>query len=268
MIQKILMRTAADLAAHIGAKAIVSFAEPYPFDSEIPVIWVQDLHIDVLKELTMQDIFEVSERHLLDAAVQIYLSRRFEEGQVVGVLPYAILIYDIKQARNFINIREYEDIVPRDIIFAAISLATEIGVQGREGRPVGTAFIIGDADEIFAHSHQGILNPFLGQKPEDCDIKNRDNWESIKEFSLLDGVFVVDINGIIRAAGRYLDMDGGCIRMPAGLGGRHRAAAAITSKLPVIGVTLSESGGIVRVFRDGECKLSINSDLRIVRHDQ
>ncbi|NYT05009.1 MAG: hypothetical protein GKC04_01350 [Methanomicrobiales archaeon] len=265
MIARVLMETAEELAERIGAQAIVSFLEPAEYESAIPVIWVQDLQIDVLKELTMQDIFEVSEHHLLDAAVQIYLSRRFSEGQVVGVLPYAILIYDIKEGRDFVNVREYEDIVPRDVIFAALSLAMEIGVQGREGHPIGTAFIIGDPDAIFSQSHQAILNPFIGQRYEDCDIKNRDNWESIKEFAQLDGVFVIDCNGIIRAAGRYLDMDGSCIRLPGGLGGRHRAAAAVTQKLPVVGVTISESGGIVRVFRDGECKLSIDSDLRIIR---
>ncbi len=34
------------------------------------------------------------------------------------------------------------------------------------------------------------------------------NWESIKEFAQLDGVFVIDETGIIHAAGRYLDVDG------------------------------------------------------------
>ena len=40
------------------------------------------------------------------------------------------------------------------------------------------------------------------------NVLDKRNWESIKEFAQLDGVFVVDENGIIHAAGRYLDVDG------------------------------------------------------------
>jgi DNA integrity scanning protein DisA with diadenylate cyclase activity len=53
------------------------------------------------------------------------------------------------------------------------------------------------------------------------------------------------------------------INLPGGLGGRHRATAAITKDIPVVGVTVSESGGVVRVFRDGACKLSIRTDVRV-----
>ncbi|HOD86224.1 MAG TPA: DNA integrity scanning protein DisA nucleotide-binding domain protein [Methanoculleus sp.] len=51
--------------------------------------------------------------------------------------------------------------------------------------------------------------------------------------------------------------------LPSGLGGRHRATASITREIPAIGITVSESGGVVRLFREGECKLSIRSDIRL-----
>jgi diadenylate cyclase len=263
MSSKLMMKAAAEIAGSVGARALVSFLEPFDFSAQVPGIWVRELQLDVLKELTMQDILEVSERHLLDAAVQIYLSRRFEEGRVVGVFPYAIVIFDIKEGKDFINVREFEDIIPRDVMHAVLTLALEIGHEGREGRRVGTAFIIGDGDAIFQNSHQAILNPFQGQDMDHCDIKNKDNWESVKEFAQLDGIFVVNPEGCILAAGRYLDVNASTIKLPGGLGGRHRAAAAITQKIAVIGVTVSESGGIVRVFRDGKCHLSIRSDLRL-----
>jgi diadenylate cyclase len=263
MTDQLLMESALKMAKKIDAKAIVSFLRPFHFPSDIPVIWVEELQLDVLKELTMQDILEVSERHILDAAVQIYLSRRFESGVVIGVFPYALLIYDIKEGKDFINVKEYEDIVPRDVMHAVLTLAMEIGVEGREGHPLGTAFIIGDGKAILRHSHQAILNPFQGHDRESCDIKKRDNWESIKEISQIDGIFAVDYDGTILAAGRYLDVDASGLKLPGGLGGRHRATAAITRMIPVVGVAISESGGLVRVFRNGECTLTLRSDVKV-----
>lgn len=264
MNTELMMNTAIEVAGKIDAKAIVSFTKPYACHSPVPIIWVQELQLDVLKDLTMQDILEVCEHHMLDAAIQLYLTRRLEHGVVVGVFPYAILIYDIAEGKNFVNVKDFEDIVPRDVMYAVLSLAIEIAIEGREGRPIGTAFIIGDGEAIFRRSHQSIINPYEGQPPAVADIKNRENWESIKEFAQLDGMFVVSREGTILAAGRYLDMASQNIHLPGGLGGRHRATAAITQDIPVVGITVSESGGVVRVFRDGSCKLSIRTDARVI----
>lgn len=258
-----MMHSASSIAKEIGARAIVSFLDPFSFESEIPVIWVEDLQLDVLKDLTMHDILEVSEKHLHDAAVQIYLSKQFEEGVVVGVFQHAIITFDIKEESSFINVRDFEDIVPRDVMSAVLKVALEISRQGREGRHIGTAFIVGDENVIYQHSYQAIINPYKGQRPEDCDIRNEHNWESIKEFAQLDGVFIVNTEGRIVSAGRYLNINAGTVKLPGGMGGRHLATAAITTDLPVVGVTVSESGGVVRIFRDGGCVLTIRSDINI-----
>lgn len=266
MNSDLMLATACEIAAKIGARAVVSFVDLIspPSDSpDIPIIRVQELQLDVLKDLTMHDILEVSERHMLDAAVHIYLQRNLESGLVVGVFPYAIIVYDIEEGRNFINLKDFSDIVSREVLHAVLTLALEIAVEGREGRAIGTAFIIGEPEEIFKHSHQAILNPYQGQPAALRDIKNKDNWESVKEFAQLDGVFVVDKSGEIRSAGRYLDVTGRGISLPGGLGGRHRATASITCEIPAVGITVSESGGMVRVFRDGTCKIGIRSDIRI-----
>ncbi|PKL62537.1 MAG: hypothetical protein CVV31_05370 [Methanomicrobiales archaeon HGW-Methanomicrobiales-2] len=262
----LMLVTACEVAAKIGALAVVSFVDPIPLPPgtpEVPIIRVQELQLDVLKDLTMHDILEVSERHMLDAAIHLYLRRNLQSGLVVGVFPYAVVIYDIEEGKSFINLKDFSDVAPREVLHAALSLALEIAVEGREGRAIGTAFIIGDPEEIFKHSHQAILNPYQGQPAALRDIKNKDNWESVKEFAQLDGVFVIDKNGEVRSAGRYLDVTGRGISLPGGLGGRHRATASITHEIPVIGITVSESGGMVRIFRDGNCKISIRSDIRL-----
>jgi diadenylate cyclase len=33
--------------------------------------------------------------------------------------------------------------------------------------------------------------------------------------------------------------------------------------IPVVGVAISESGGLVRVFRNGECTLTLRSDVKV-----
>jgi len=262
-MKETLMSAASSLAEEVDAKAIVSFIEPIEFKCPIPVIWVEDLQLDVLRDLTMHDILEISERHLHDAAVQIYLSQEYAEGKVIGVFPYAILIYDITRDKDFISVTEFDDLVPRDVMRAVLQLAMEIAVEGREGRSIGTAFIIGDVDEINLHSQAAIINPFQGHRREVRDITVENNWESFKEFAQLDGVFVVDREGIIQSAGRYITARSDGLNMPHGMGGRHRATAALTNLISAIGVTVSESGGMVRVFRSGECKLTIRSDVRI-----
>ncbi|MDH7593341.1 MAG: diadenylate cyclase [Methanomicrobiales archaeon] len=263
MNDELMMRTAIQVATELKAAAIVSFTRPVEISSTTPIVWVQELQLDILKDLTMADILEVCEQHMLDAAIQLYLSRRLEDGLVVGVFPYAILIYDMAEGKNFINMKEYEDIVPRDVMYAVLRLAQEIAIEGREGRSIGTAFIIGDRDQIFSRSRQSVLNPFEGHDLSSRDIRNRENWESIKEFAQLDGVFVISRDGYVLAAGRYLDLKTQQAMLPAGLGGRHRAIASITKEIPSVGVTVSESGGVVRVFRDGICTLSMRSDIRV-----
>ena len=121
------------------------------------------------------------------------------------------------------------------------------------GKPVGTAFIIGDSEAVLQKSHQLILNPLEGHPTEVRLITKMENWETIKELAQLDGAFVVDKEGVVLSAGRYIDMKMKSVgTLPKGFGTRHNAATAITKKTKAIAVILSKSGGEVRVFKDGE----------------
>lgn len=92
----------------------------------------------------------------------------------------------------------------------------------------------------------------MGHEIDECDILNHRNWESVKEFSQLDGVFIVSRDGIIHAAGRYLDINSKDVQIDKGLGGRHVSAAAITNTTNSIAITLSKSGGTVRIYDNGK----------------
>ncbi|HMK16408.1 MAG TPA: diadenylate cyclase, partial [Methanomicrobiales archaeon] len=143
------------------------------------------------------------------------------------------------------------DIRP-EVFEAAFTIAVEISREGREGKPVGTAFVLGDAPEVLARSKQLILNPFEGHGREERMVTNRGIVENVKGFALLDGVFVISGDGVIESAGRYLTIDTSDVRIPMGLGTRHGSVAGITRATDSVGIVVSQSGGRISVFRRGE----------------
>jgi DNA integrity scanning protein DisA with diadenylate cyclase activity len=69
-------------------------------------------------------------------------------------------------------------------------------------------------------------------------------------LSQLDGAFVIDEDGTVVAACRYLDVPTSNVDVPLGLGSRHVAAASISKQLGIFAIVVSQSG-IVRAFYDG-----------------
>ena len=138
------------------------------------------------------------------------------------------------------------------VIDTVFHIALEIAKEGREGRQVGTAFVIGDTDTVLKFSRQLILNPFQGHKDEDRTITNAEMKECIKELAQLDGAFIVRGNGIVEAAARYITLDTSKVTIPPGHGTRHSSIAAITQETKSIGIIVSQSGGKISLIRDGK----------------
>jgi len=130
-----------------------------------------------------------------------------------------------------------------------LKLAIELAREGREGKPVGTLFVVGDTDTVMHHSRPAVLNPFEGHPEKDRNVLDESLWETAKEFAQIDGAFVVRGDGVVVAAGRYVDTEGKVDVQP-GLGGRHIAAASITRISKALAVVVSSSGTI-RVFKGG-----------------
>jgi DNA integrity scanning protein DisA with diadenylate cyclase activity len=263
MSTELMLQKGIELAEAIHAVGVIAFLPRTPYSSSVEVFWADEGYLDIWKDLTMHQALESVQQHIRDAAVQVSLEKDLTEGTLVGVFSHAILVYSIEDAAGMIDLESFGSIVSKPVMKAALTLAMEIGAEGREGRAVGTAFIIGDGDLILANSHQLILNPYWGHPREITSVMKRENWESVKEFAQLDGIFVIDRDGSVLAAGRYMDVDSRSVTLPGGLGGRHRAVAAITKLLPVAGIIISESGGIVRLYRNGVCQLSLRSDVSI-----
>jgi DNA integrity scanning protein DisA with diadenylate cyclase activity len=152
--------------------------------------------------------------------------------------------------------------VQPEILEALIDLAVTIGVEGWEGRPVGALFIIGDSNKVMEQSRPLSLNPFQGYSEDERNMMSPEVRRALRAFAVLDGAFVIREDGVVLAAGRYLNFDEKDVRVPLGLGSRHMAAAGMTHETEAIAVVVSQTSGAVRVFRHGRAVLELSSRAR------
>jgi diadenylate cyclase len=183
---------------------------------------------------------------------------RNEKGHIIEILCIGNDITDRKRTGEVrISTDTWKDIVVADtdiqeeVFDAVFHICTEISIEGREGKSVGTTFLIGDAENVMAKSRQISLNAFEGQKPESRLITNHDIKENIKEFAQLDGAFVIDGNGYIEAQSRYITVDTSNVTLPKGMGTRHNSVAAMTQVTNAVGIVVSQSGGGLTIFKNG-----------------
>jgi len=141
--------------------------------------------------------------------------------------------------------------IREEVFDSVLHICMEIAKEGREGKQVGTAFIIGDSDAVLVKSKQLILNPFEGHPAADRMITNHDIKENVKELAQLDGAFIIRGDGRIEAAARYITIDTSKVGIPKGLGTRHSSVAGITLVTSAIGIVLSQSGGKISIFKNG-----------------
>lgn len=163
---------------------------------------------------------------------------------------------DVCTKQRRINLKTLEEV---------IVLAIEIAREGREGKKIGTLFVISDSERVLQHSRCMILDPLANHPEELRHVENSDLRETIKELAQLDGAFVVSDSGIFLSACRYIDTWTEGIRLPLGLGSRHMAAASITKRTNAVAVVVSESS-IVRVFDDGEIVAEILPELWLIQN--
>jgi len=147
--------------------------------------------------------------------------------------------------------------VRTEIFEELITIATEIASTGREGKPIGAIFVLGDSDTVMQLSRQMIFNPFQGYPEEERNILDPKLKETVREFSALDGAFIIKDDGVILAAGRHLNAVLEDEALPQGLGARHAAAAGITNVTDSTAIVISESTGAVRIFRNGKIFMEI-----------
>jgi diadenylate cyclase len=143
----------------------------------------------------------------------------------------------------------------QSVIKAILELAIGLGKSGQKGKPVGALFSIGDAGTVMNSSRSLSYNPF-----DQSHVHAGDPIVSVmlKEFSRLDGAFIISDAGKIVSAYQYLEPSIDTLDIPKGLGTRHNAAAAITDETEAIAIVLSEGDSRVRGFKSGDLIFNID----------
>jgi diadenylate cyclase len=176
----------------------------------------------------------------------------------------SIFVIDVGREFEILTSEHLVDLTEKvypEVFGAILNLSIELAAQGREGRKVGTSFIIGDHDRVLQFSRQMIINPFMGYSEAERNVLNPELKETLKEFSAIDGAFIIKEDGTIITAGRHLSAALENKDFPQGLGSRHIAAAGITGLTKATAIVLSESTGNVSIFKNGKIFVTIEKPI-------
>ncbi|MEM6690890.1 MAG: diadenylate cyclase [Planctomycetota bacterium] len=155
------------------------------------------------------------------------------------------------------DLQMIESRVPLPTLKAVVDVAAQIGREGREGKPVGTLFVVGDTRRVLEHSSDLGVDPYRGYNKSFRNLLDARVQDDVKEVAQLDGAFVVGGDGVIERSRQLIEVSHENLTMTKGLGTRHWAAAAITKKTKAISVVVSQSTGTVRLYQDGNLVMRI-----------
>lgn len=281
-----LIRTAAGLYERLGALGVLVIADPLPhLDDGLGALLEQGRvivacrHPEVCREASRGGKVRTIELPDVRLGRSDQIKLAIVIGMTQGILPAdgrlvvlvgrhasatidTIMVVDLRHEGELLQAAAATDVartVRPAVFHSVLRLAMEIASDGREGKKVGTIFVIGQHERVLALSRALIFNPFHGYPEEERNITNPAIWETIKEFAALDGAFLIRDDGVVIAAGRYLTASlPGEETVALGLGSRHAAAAGITALVDgAIAVVVSQSNGAVRVYRGGKAVLEI-----------
>lgn len=166
---------------------------------------------------------------------------------------YGIFIIEVSRILYRIAKFKLTEFMEHELVLEKIiEICEEIRKEGREGKMIGTLFVIGDEEELKPYLKPLILNPFYGYPEELRDIINQNLNETIKEFAQLDGAFIISNKGILLSAGTYVNIDTNNVKKYLGWGTKHLTAAAITERTKSIAVVVSQSGNLIKIFKGGK----------------
>jgi diadenylate cyclase len=281
-INQLIMEFACKFAQEINAKAILLYSE---VAQDIPWEKDNDKYCDVILIARGDDDVPKNIKHLKKiihiprvsftrlSQIKIAITKGisagyFDKGDklvcLTGIPKFgyvdSVFIIDVGKEFEILTSGEVTDFfegVNPEVFETVLNIAVELAAQGREGRSVGTIFILGDIEKVLQLSRQMIMNPFMGYEEDERNILDHTLRETIKEYSALDGAFIVRSDGVLVTAGRHLSAAFEGKDFPKGLGSRHIAAAGITSVTNAIAIVVSESSGTVRIFKNGKIFVDI-----------
>ncbi len=281
-LSQVVLQTACTIANMVKARALflcsdsakhVSLIEPLLEKTEIVLVTRNPEGIDEdwpsVKNLLHLPNIALTRMGQIKIAVLMGLSEGIVNGKdrivCVTGLPRLhqldnILVLDLGKEFELLTTNKGANMVGSvrpEVFEGVLSLAIELANQGREGKPVGTIFTLGDHEKVLQLSRQLVINPFHGYPEQERNILDPNLRETIREFSAIDGAFVVRDDGVVMAAGRHLNAALEEGELPRGLGSRHVAGAGITAVTDAVAIAISESDGTVRIFKQGSIFMEI-----------
>lgn len=226
-------------------------------------VWVNMPAAAVFDKLTQAVVEAVADDILMPGAEVVAIYSGLEAGKIDSISH--IHLEEHLGKLNGRDLRQLETNVPLDTLKAVVDLALEIGRVGREGKPVGTIFVIGDTRRVLQHCHPAGFDPVHGYKRAERSLQDPKVREAIKEIAQLDGASVISADGKIERACQIIDASHANLTLSKGLGTRHWAAAAVTRVTKAVAVVVSETNGTVRLFNNGEVMLRIEPFRRAMK---
>src|SRR5437763_10704809 len=89
------------------------------------------------------------------------------------------------------ELRKLDTHVPLETLRAVVDLATAIGREGREGKPVGTMFVVGDTRKVLTLARPMNFNPFRGYSHHERDVRDPVIREQLKDIAQLEGAILI-----------------------------------------------------------------------------
>jgi DNA integrity scanning protein DisA with diadenylate cyclase activity len=138
------------------------------------------------------------------------------------------------------------------VLTRVLQIAGELATEGREGKPVGTLFVLGDYEKVKPYTKQLIVNPFAGYGESQRNILDPAIEETVKEYAKIDGAFLLRGDGVLMSAGTFIAGEPQAEELQSGLGARHAAALGITAVTEALAIVISESTRKVSIFHGGK----------------
>lgn len=220
-----------------------------------PVVNLNMAEQPISEKLTQAVLESVADDILAQGAAVAALYSFFTEGEIDTI---SLIRLDERLGKLTVrDLRQLETTVPLDILKYVVDLAVDIGREGREGKTVGTMFVVGEHRKVLKHCHTLGFDPFKGYSKKERNLEDAIVREGVKETAMMDGAYIISADGTVEAGVQYISAPSADITLSKGLGARHWAAAAISRATKSVAVTVSESNGTVRIFQNGEVMLRI-----------
>ena len=141
-------------------------------DAGLDTVVMNMAEAPVLDRLTQALLESVADDLLGPGACVVALYSGFEIGRIDSI---SFIRLDEHLGRlTARDLQQLETRVPLDTLKSVVDLAVDVGRQGREGKPVGTIFVVGDVENVKRMCEPAGFDPVRGYAREERNLRDRE----------------------------------------------------------------------------------------------